>query len=131
MNTVNLIGRLTDEPELRYTQGNDPIPVARYRLAVDRGDKEKTADFIPVTVWRAGADFASKYFHKGLRVGVTGTLRTGSYTGNDGKKVYTWEVVASRQFFADGKAGEPEEAKPDENGFMTIPEGAVDELPFN
>ncbi len=105
MNCVNLIGRLTAEPEVRYTQTN--IMVTQFNLAVNRAyakpeDKEK-ADFITVLAWNKTAEFVSKYFRKGQQVGVTGRIETGSYDDKDGKRVYTTKVVAEHVYFADSK----------------------------
>ena len=106
MNCVNLIGRLTAEPEVRYTQTNN-IMVTQFNLAVNRAyakpeDKEK-ADFITVLAWNKTAEFVSKYFRKGQQVGVTGRIETGSYDDKDGKRVYTTKVVAEHVYFADSK----------------------------
>ena len=105
MNCVNLIGRLTAEPEVRYTQTN--IMVTQFNLAVNRvyakpEDKEK-ADFITISAWNKTAEFVSKYFRKGQQVGVTGRIETGSYDDKDGKRVYTTKVVAEHVYFADSK----------------------------
>lgn len=120
MNVVAIIGRLTADPEIRYTQ--DGTAVARYTLAID-GGKDST-DFVPVTAFGKAAEHAGKYFSKGLRVGVTGRLQTGSYTNKEGKKVYTWNVVAGMQYFADGKA---QKEGTDINQFVGVNE---DEIPF-
>lgn len=104
MNTCQLMGRLTMEPEIRYTPNN--IAVASFTLAVDRPrakDREPAADFIPIIAWRERAEFISKYFHKGQRIALTGAIRTRNYEGKDGNRVYVTEVVADRVFFADSK----------------------------
>lgn len=104
MNKVILIGRLTRDPELRETQTTS---VCRYTLAVDRRfkrDGEPTADFISCVVFGKPAEFASKYFKKGLKVSVVGNLRTGSYTDNEGVKKYTTDVVVEEQYFVESKA---------------------------
>lgn len=101
MNNVSLMGRLTRDPELRYTP--EQTSVCRYTLAVANRSEAHPADFINITAWGKGADFARKYFRKGQMVGVQGRIQTGSYTGTDGVKRYTFEVVAERQFFAGSK----------------------------
>ena len=144
MNKVILVGRLTRDPEVRYPQ-DDSAAVAKYTLAVDRKfkrDNEPTADFIPCVGFGRLAEFAEKYFHQGMRVSVSGRIQTGSYTNNkDNRQVYYTEVVIEEQEFAESRAEseanrsvqqptKPEE-KVDENGFMNIPEGMEEELPFN
>ena len=96
MNKVVLVGRLTRDPEVRYSQGDNATAVARYTLAVDRRfrrDGEPTADFIPCVIFGRSAEFAEKYFHQGMRVSISGRIQTGSYTNKDGVKVYTTEVI--------------------------------------
>ena len=130
MNRVILCGRLTKEPELRYTQGETSTAVARYTLAVDRRGKEKQADFIPCVAFGKAGEFAQKYFTKGQRVLVSGRLQTGSYTNKDGQKVYTTDVIVDDQEFADGKkeAGEPE--KQSTGDWMDVPMFDDDAIPF-
>ena len=144
MNKVILVGRLTRDPEVRYPQNDSQAAVARYTLAVDRKfkrDNEPTADFIPCVVFGRSGEFAEKYFHQGMRVSVSGRIQTGNYTNKDGVKVYTTEVIVEEQEFAESRAEseanrsaskqpKPEETV-DENGFMNIPEGLEEELPFN
>ena len=130
MNVCVIMGRLTDEPEKRYTQGQEPMAVTRYRLAVDRfGGKD--ADFIPVVTFGKAAEFASDYFHKGMKICIHGRIQTGSYTNREGKKVYTTDIVADQQEFCEKKevAAEPK-PQTDQNGFMSITEDQVGELPF-
>lgn len=132
MNKVILMGRLTRDPEVRYTQGTESMCIARYSLAVDRrGDNN--ADFINIIAFGKSGEFAEKYLHKGTKVLVTGRIQTGSYTNNDGKKVYTTDVVAEEQEFAESKNasnnGTPSN-KPEFDGFMNIPEGIDEDLPF-
>lgn len=133
MNIVVLMGRLTKDPETRYTQGAEPMAITRYTLAVDRRFKQgdQTADFISCVCFRKAAEFAEKYFRQGMRVTVSGRIQTGSYTNKDGQKVYTTEVVVDNQEFADAKR---EEKKQDpeipENDFVGVPEGFEEELPF-
>lgn len=136
MNKVILIGRLTADPEIRYTQGPTPLSIARYRLAVDRRFKregEQEADFIPVVAFGKAAEFAEKYFRKGMKVAVTGRLQTGSYKDKDGKNVYTTDVIAEDQEFVESKkaADQPAKEQTDEDGFMQIPENLDESLPFS
>ena len=149
MNKVILMGRLTRDPEVRYSQGESPLAIARYTLAVDRrfnrnngGDNQQTADFISCVAFGKSGEFAERYLRKGTKIAVTGRIQTGSYTNRDGQKVYTTEVVVEDQEFAESKreteAGgnqrqsqDSREPVPDENGFMSIPDGIDEELPFN
>lgn len=108
MNNVSLIGRLTKDPDVRYTQGNEPRAVAHYTLAVDRrrrsGDTDNPgADFISCTAFGKSAEFAEKYFHKGIKIGVRGRIQTGSYTNREGQTVYTTEVIIEDQEFVESK----------------------------
>ena len=107
------------------------MAVARYTLAVDRKfrqNAEESADFLRIVAFGKGGEFAEKYFRKGMRVAVTGHIQTGSYTGKDGQKVYTTDIVAEDQEFADGKVEKPAEKK--EEDFMSVPDGIDEELPF-
>mgnify|MGYP000770042527 CR=1 FL=1 len=152
MNKVILIGRLCADPEVRYSQNQNQTAVARYRLAVDRRFKregEQTADFISCVAFGKVAEFAEKYFRQGLKVIVTGRIQTGSYTNKEGQKVYTTDVVVEDQEFAESKAvsdanaGSFRAAAPSPapapatpvsdagDGFMNIPDGIDEELPFN
>ena len=140
MNKVILMGRLTRDPEVRYSAGENALAIARYTLAVDRRfrrDGEATADFISCVVFGRGAEFAEKYFHQGIRIVVSGRIQTGSYTNREGQKVYTTDVVVEEQEFVESKgasAARPPKRKTepetDDNGFMNIPEGVEDEIPF-
>ena len=136
MNKTILIGRLTNDPEVRYSQGENSTCIARYRLAVDRrfkNNEEQSADFIPCIAFGRAGEFAEKYFRKGMKVAVTGRIQTGSYTNKDGQKVYTTDVVVEEQEFCESKSSStaPESAPQTNNdGFMSIPDG-LDELPFN
>ena len=145
MNKVILVGRLTKDPEVRYTQGENPMAIARYTLAVDRRfrrDGEPTADFINCVVFGKSAEFTEKYFRQGLRVAISGRITTGSYTNKDGVKVYTTDVIVDEQEFAESKA-ESESNKTSNNhtqsssqgtsndGFLNVPDGIDAELPFN
>lgn len=142
MNKVVLMGRLTRDPDVRYSQGQEPICIARYTLAVDRRfkkDGEPGADFIGCVAFGRLAEFAEKYLRQGTKVVITGRIQTGSYTNKEGHKVYTTDVVIEEQEFAESKkaAGEGEntQAPPSEqappDGFINIPDGIDDELPFN
>lgn len=132
MNKTNLIGRLTKDVEARYSQGNEPMCIARFTLAVDRKYKregEQTADFINIVAFGRSGEFAEKYFRKGMKVAVSGRIQTGSYTNQEGKKVYTTDVVAEELEFCESKSASEPEAAPD-TGFMSIPEGIENDLPF-
>ena len=154
MNKVILMGRLTRDPEVRYSQGENSTAIARYTLAVDRrfrrnNDGEQTADFIGCVAFGRSAEFAEKYFRQGLKIAVTGRIQTGSYTNRDGQKVYTTEVVVEDQEFAESKASSdsyaashprteaapapsmPSPSAASADGFMNIPDGIDEELPFN
>ena len=135
MNKVILIGRLCADPEVRYTQGAEPMAVSRYRLAVDRRYKkegEQTADFISCVTFGKNAEFAEKYLKQGTKVAVTGRIQTGSYTNKDGAKVYTTDIVVEEHEFAESKASGNESRPPaSSDDFMNIPAGIDDEIPFN
>lgn len=144
MNKVILMGRLTRDPEMRYAQNDNGTAVARYTLAVDRRfarDGEQDADFIGCVAFGKAAEFAEKWFHKGTKIVVTGRIQTGSYTNKDGQKVYTTDVVIEDQEFAESKASSESNGGGYQNGgsnnstsgdgFMNIPEGIDEELPFN
>ena len=141
MNKVILMGRLTRDPEVRYAQGNDNMAIARYSLAVDRRFKkdgdEQTADFINCIAFGKAGEFAEKYFRKGTKIAVVGRIQTGSYTNKDGQKVYTTDVVVEEQEFAESKGNGSTEgnqttkAPTSSDGFMNIPDGIDEELPFN
>lgn len=138
MNTVILMGRLTRDPEVRYTQGEKSMAVARYTLAVDRRRTAdaggQNTDFISCVAFDRAGEFAEKYFRQGQRVLVRGRIQTGSYVNRDGQKIYTTDVVILEQEFADsrrdgGSGRRPEPAQDD--GFMNIPDGVEDDgLPF-
>lgn len=139
MNKVILMGRLCADPEVRYSQNENQTAVARYRLAVDRRFKregDQTADFIPCVAFGKAAQFAEYYLHRGTKIIITGWIQTGSYTNRDGQKVYTTDVVIEEQEFAESKgaSGNIEGSAPqatDPDGFMSIPDGIDEELPFN
>ena len=151
MNKVILMGRLTRDPEVRYSQGESATAIARYTLAVDRrfnrNNDENSADFIGCVAFGRSAEFAEKYLRKGTKVVVTGRIQTGSYTNKDGVKVYTTDVVVEDLEFAESKnaaanndggysggytaqVSRPEPSAPGD-GFMNIPDGIDEELPFN
>lgn len=142
MNKVILIGRATKDTEARYTSGENSMCIARYTLAVDRRfkrDGDQSADFIPCVAFGKAGEFAEKYIKKGTKIAVSGRIQTGSYTNKDGVKVYTTEVVVEEQEFAESKNSgsngsdrkQTEAKKDDMDGFMNIPDGIDDELPFN
>lgn len=171
MNKVILVGRLTRDPDIRYTQGDNAMCIARYTLAVDRrtrrtgNPEQQTADFIPCVAFGKTGEFVEKYLVKGTKVGVEGSIQTGSYTNRDGIKVYTTEVrVDSHEFMEGKKAAEgqnqnqsqsqnqnrngsrknqgqnqggnrqtnrQQSAQEPEDGFMNLPDGIDEELPFD
>ncbi len=159
MNKVILMGRLTRDPDIRYSNGENATAVARFTLAVDRrfarrDGEQQTADFIGCVAFGRNAEFIEKYFRQGMRVTICGRIQTGSYTNRDGQKVYTTDVVVEEQEFAESKAandayrtgnpggGMPQgggyqpSSAPDPmgavgDGFMNIPDGIDEELPFS
>lgn len=169
MNKVVLMGRLTKEPDVRQSQGAEPVTIARYTLAVDRRGKKQEgqqADFISCVAFGKAGEFAEKYLHKGTKICVSGRIQTGSYTRQDGIKVYTTDVVIEEQEFAESKNSDSGRAAMDDqmaaqyggqgsqqaagrtgqqdgagqqgswkqsvmDGFLNIPEGIDEELPFN
>ncbi len=138
MNKAILMGRLTRDPEVRYSQGENSLAIARYSLAVDRRYRrpgEPDADFISCITFGKAAEFAEKYFKQGLKVTVCGRIQTGSYTNKDGQKIYTTDVVVEEQEFAESKGSgsgdRPEPSKAVGDGFVNIPDGLDEELPFN
>ena len=155
MNKVILMGRLTRDPEVRYSQAAEPLAIARYTLAVDRrfqrrdnSGNEQTADFISCVAFGRNGEFAEKYLKQGTKIAITGRIQTGSYTNRDGQKVYTTDIVVDDQEFADSKnsaggngdngsygyqpTSRPAPTSAIGDGFMNIPDGVEDEgLPFN
>ena len=154
MNKVILMGRLTRDPDVRYTQGDNPMCIARYTLAVDRrvsrnNQDGQTADFIGCVAFGKSGEFIEKYCKKGTKLCVTGRIQTGSYTNRDGQKIYTTDVVAEDQEFAESKStassvpedqmtetqGQSEHQKsadePAPDGFMSVPDDIDEELPFS
>ena len=151
MNKVILMGRLTRDPEVRYSQNDQSMAIARYTLAVDRrgrrdgADGQQSADFISCTAFRQQAEFAERYLRKGMKIAVVGRIQTGSYTNRDGQKVYTTDVIVEEHEFCESKAAgsanmgggfAPMDHRPSpdnaiSDGFMNIPDGIDEELPFN
>lgn len=144
MNSVQLVGRFTKDPEIRYTSGENSMAIARFSLAVDRRFKNENsnenADFISCVAFNKTAQFIEKYFRKGQRIGLTGRIQTGSYTNKDGQKVYTTDVIAEQVEFVESKssqggyAGESNQNQytADTSEFVNIPDDVEDEgLPFN
>lgn len=134
MNKVILCGRLTADPEVRYSQGENPTAVARYSLAIDRkyskGDERQT-DFINCIAFGKSGEFAEKYLKKGMKILVVGRIQTGSYTNKDGQKVYTTDVVIEEHEFVESKKTdnqEPQQYTGDDN-FMNF-DGSSADLPF-
>ena len=151
MNKAMLIGRLTRDPEVRYSQGENQTAVARFTLAVDRRFKKagdnSDADFISCVCFGKQAEFVEKYFKQGMKMVAVGRIQTGSYVNKDGQKVYTTDVVVEEVEFAESKANNPDSGfqqgavtqrdfRPEPSsamgdGFMNIPDGIDEELPFN
>lgn len=158
MNEVILTGRLTRDPDVRYTNGPDPVCIARFSLAVDRRFKregEPEADFPSCVAFGKTGEFVERWAKKGGKFDIVGRLQTGKYQNREGQTVYTTEVVVEKIEFGESRSaaeahgraaegGERKESKPyagapagsvsgpvDENGFMNIPEGIEEELPFN
>lgn len=149
MNKVILMGRLAREPEVRYSQGETPIAIARFTLAVNRwgrqqNDTQPSADFISCVCFGKIAEVVEKHCRQGSKITVTGHIQTGSYTNRDGQKVYTTEVVLEEFEFAESKQAQsgnagassgttarPEPSVAAGDGFMNIPDGLDEELPFN
>ena len=160
INRVILMGRITRDPEVRYTQGDKSMAIARYTLAVDRGrrktadDQQPSADFISCIAFGKSGEFAEKYLHKGTKICISGRIQTGSYTRQDGTKVYTTDVVVDEQDFCESRNAQsatapaaspsqsathaptapasaaPAASDPALDGFMNIPDGIDEELPF-
>ena len=150
MNRVILMGRLTRDPNISYSQSGDNMAIARFTLAVDRrgrrqdGGDQQNADFISCVCFSRQAEFAERYLRQGTKIAVTGRIQTGSYTNREGQKVYTTDVVLDDIEFAESKnaqgGGEsnysyqaPSRPAPSAagDGFMNIPDGIDEELPFN
>lgn len=151
MNKAILMGRLTRDPEMRYSQGESSIAVARFTLAVDRrfrrNDGGQDTDFIGCVTFGKTAEFVEKYFRQGMKMAAVGRIQTGSYTNKEGQKVYTTDVILEEVEFAESKnassgssdyrkSGGNNDFKPEPSsamgdGFMNIPDGIDEELPFN
>lgn len=139
MNKVMLFGRLTRDPDVRYSQGEQKMAIARYTLAVNRRfhkDSEQSADFIGCVAFGKQAEFAEKYLCQGMQIAICGRIQTGSYTNKDGQKVYTTDVVIEEQYFAESKSsssggggGFSSGKQSGGDGFMNVPD--EDDLPFN
>ncbi len=153
MNKVILMGRLTRDPDIRYSSGDSSLAVARYTLAVDRRYKrdgdQQTADFISCVAFGRSAEFAEKYLKQGTKIAITGRIQTGSYTNREGNKVYTTDVIVEDQEFAESRnasgnsqaqaysggnsprpAAEPPQEPDQDDGFMNIPDSIDEKLPF-
>lgn len=143
MNKVQLVGRLTRDPEIRYSQGENATATARFSVAVNRRFKNAEgnydADFINCVAFGKSAEFVEKYFKKGMAIGLTGRIQTGSYTNKDGQKVYTTDVVVEETEFVESKGASradnsnnsrPAPSATNNNDFMSIPDGVDEELPF-
>ena len=143
MNKVQLVGRLTRDPEIRYSQGENATATARFSVAVNRRFKNSEgnydADFINCVAFGKSAEFVEKYFKKGMAIGLTGRIQTGSYTNKDGQKVYTTDVVVEETEFVESKGASmadnsnnsrPAPSATNNNDFMSIPDGVDEELPF-
>ena len=143
MNKVQLVGRLTRDPEIRYSQGENATATARFSVAVNRRFKNAEgnydADFINCVAFGKSAEFVEKYFKKGMAIGLTGRIQTGSYTNKDGQKVYTTDVVVEETEFVESKGASsadnsnnshPAPSAANNNDFMSIPDGIDEELPF-
>ena len=146
MNKVILIGRIVADPEVRYTQGESASAVAKYRLAVERRfrrEGEPTADFISCVAFGKNGEFAERYLRKGVKIAVEGRIQTGSYTNKDGQKVYTTDIVVEAHEFCESRPSQSNSEVPPiapvssytttevGEGFMNIPDGIDDELPFD
>ena len=143
MNKVILMGRVTKDPDVKYSQGSTTLAVARFSLAVDRKFKKEgdaAADFIPCVTFGKTAEFVEKYVIKGTKLAVTGRIQTGSYTNKDGQKVYTTDVMVEELEFAESKktaesnghnTNNTQKSASNTDGFMNIPDGIDEQLPFN
>jgi single-strand DNA-binding protein len=144
MNVAVLMGRLTKNPDVRYSQGPEQKATARFTLAVDRryrSDDGPTADFISCVAFGKTAEFIEKYFRKGMKMSVSGRIQTGSYTNKEGQRIFTTDVVCNEVEFVEKKAagdgsesqaaGDVQNGKTDDDGFMNIPDALDDSLPFS
>ena len=128
------MGRLTRDPEIRYSQGDTPVAVARYSLAVNRRFKkqgEADADFINCVAFGKSAEFVERFLRKGQMISVVGRIQTGSYTDKDGRKIYTTDVIVEEHYFAESKKEDKPSKEPEAEGFYPIDESVDDsDLPF-
>lgn len=130
MNNVSLVGRLTRDPEIKIT--NSGSSYARFSIAVDRRGKDAGTDFINIVAFGKTSEFIERYFRKGQRIGINGRIQTGSYEGKDGKKVYTFDVIAENVEFVESKSASASATPANADGFVNIPDGVEDPgLPFN
>lgn len=130
MNSVSLVGRLTRDPEIKTT--NSGSSYARFSIAVDRRGKDAGTDFINIVAFGKTSEFIERYFRKGQRIGFNGRIQTGSYEGKDGKKVYTFDVIAENVEFVESKSASSSATPANADGFVNIPDGVEDPgLPFN
>lgn len=130
MNNVSLVGRLTRDPEIKAT--NSGSSYARFSIAVDRRGKDSGTDFINIVAFGKTSEFIERYFRKGQRIGINGRIQTGSYEGKDGKKVYTFDVIAENVEFVESKSASSSATPANADGFVNIPDGVEDPgLPFN
>lgn len=130
MNNVSLVGRLTRDPEIKTT--NSGSSYARFSVAVDRRGKDAGTDFINIVAFGKTSEFIERYFRKGQRIGINGRIQTGSYEGKDGKKVYTFDVIAENVEFVESKSASASATPANADGFVNIPDGVEDPgLPFN
>lgn len=131
-NKVFLCGRLTKDPDVRYSQGENAMCIARYSLAVDRRGKDKEADFISCVAFGKSGEFAEKYLRKGMKILISGRIQTGNYTDKEtGKKVYTTDVIVEEHEFCEGKKDSGASSNPaNDEEFMTVPDGQESLLPF-
>lgn len=130
MNNVSLVGRLTRDPEIKTT--NSGSTYARFSIAVDRRGKDAGTDFINIVAFGKTSEFIERYFRKGQRIGINGRIQTGNYEGKDGKKVYTFDVIAENVEFVESKSASASATPANADGFVNIPDGVEDPgLPFN
>ena len=130
MNNVSLVGRLTRDPEIKAT--NSGSSYARFSIAVDRRGKDAGTDFVNIVAFGKTSEFIERYFCKGQRIGINGRIQTGSYEGKDGKKVYTFDVIAENVEFVESKSASASATPANADGFVNIPDGVEDPgLPFN
>lgn len=142
MNKVILLGRLTRDPEIRHSSGENPMAIASYTLAVNRTRKnngQEEADFFNCVVFGKSAEFAERYFKQGTKILIVGKVQNNNYTNKEGKKVYGVQILVDEQEFAESKSayGKNNDQEPQKSidesgdGFMNIPDGINEELPFN